>query len=209
MDTAPDSSGKTPEELSALMDGELSLSRTLSAAAQWRDDADVRADWHAYHLIGDVLRSGDLASTVQHDEAFLQSLRQRLSQEPVGLAPGPVSEAPSVALKRAARAWPSVAAVALLAVGVAVWTQRELATGTDAPAVLAERSPVAPVVQVSASVPGVEAPEIFVVRGDQGPLLRDAQLDRYLDAHQQFGGASALVGPAGFVRRASAQPPQR
>lgn len=209
MDTPLDSSGKTPEELSALMDGELSLSRTLAAAAQWRDDAGLREDWHTYHLIGDVLRSGDLASSARHDEAFLQSLRQRLSQEPVVLAPGPVSATSPAPVRRPVRAWPSVAAVAMLAVGVAVWTQRAPATVTGAPAVLAERSPAAPVVQVSASVPSAEAPETIVVRSDQGPLLRDAPLDRYLDAHQQFGGASALVGPAGFVRRAAVQPPQR
>ena len=209
MDTPLDSSGKTPEELSALMDGELSLSRTLAVAAQWRDDADLREDWHTYHLIGDVLRSGDLASSGRHDEVFLQSLRQRLSQEPVVLAPGPLGATPPAAARQPPRAWPSVAAVALLAVGVAVWTQREPATVAGAPAGLAERSPAESLVQFSASVPSTEAPETFVVRSDQGPLLRDAQLDRYLDAHQQFGAASALVGPAGFVRRASIQPPQR
>ena len=39
----------------------------------------------------------------------------------------------------------------------------------------------------------------------QGVLIRDARLDEYLAAHQQFGGGAALGMPAGMIRRA-AQP---
>ena len=45
--------------LSALMDGD---DGAVDAACRaWRDDASLRADWHAYHLIGEVMRSEDAA----------------------------------------------------------------------------------------------------------------------------------------------------
>jgi sigma-E factor negative regulatory protein RseA len=36
-----------------------------------------------------------------------------------------------------------------------------------------------------------------------GQLIRDARLDRYLEAHQQFAGSSALGVPSGFLRSAT------
>jgi sigma-E factor negative regulatory protein RseA len=54
---------------------------------------------------------------------------------------------------------------------------------------------VAPV--VSASLPAAStAPEPLV-------MLRDPQLDALLAAHRQFGGASALQMPTGFLRNAT------
>jgi sigma-E factor negative regulatory protein RseA len=40
-------------------------------------------------------------------------------------------------------------------------------------------------------------------------LLRDARLDRYLAAHQQFAGSTALGVPSGFLRNAAAEAPNR
>ncbi|MHB8949586.1 MAG: sigma-E factor negative regulatory protein, partial [Rhodoferax sp.] len=34
-------------------------------------------------------------------------------------------------------------------------------------------------------------------------MIRDPQLDALLAAHKQFGGTSALQGPAGFLRNAT------
>jgi sigma-E factor negative regulatory protein RseA len=71
------------EDLSALMDGELDASAVAGACRAWRDDAQMRSQWHAYHLIGDVMRSEDLASDAKHDARFLAALRERLADEPV------------------------------------------------------------------------------------------------------------------------------
>src|SRR5215813_5291888 len=79
------------ERLSALSDGELDTPGVAHACTLWRDDPVIRSAWHAYHLIGDVLRSDDLAGRPAHDVAFVASLRTRLATEPVVLAP----EAPS------------------------------------------------------------------------------------------------------------------
>ena len=62
MSSGPIDDSAAREQLSALVDGELDPAAAVRACAGWRDDAGCRATWHAYHLIGDVLRSDDLAS---------------------------------------------------------------------------------------------------------------------------------------------------
>ena len=42
-----------------------------------------------------------------------------------------------------------------------------------------------------------------------GKLIRDARLDRYLAAHKQFAGTSALGVPSGFLRSATADAADR
>src|SRR5450755_712026 len=115
------------EQLSALADGELDAAAAAAACACWRGDANARASWHAYHLIGDVLRSEDLAREPTRDAAFLGSLRSRLAGEPVILAPqqlplrGPVeSRGAALGARRGLRGWPWMASTAAAASFVAV-----------------------------------------------------------------------------------------
>ena len=75
------------ERLSALMDGELTGAELDRACGHWRDAPDSRATWHAFHLIGDVLRSDDLAGGAERNAAFVESLRVRMRAEHVVLAP--------------------------------------------------------------------------------------------------------------------------
>ena len=93
-------SDRSPSEssrriLSALADGDATDSEAARAFQAWRDDADARSSWHAYQLIGDVLRSEDLAARPAADESFLVALRARLATEPVVLAPQPRADARS------------------------------------------------------------------------------------------------------------------
>jgi sigma-E factor negative regulatory protein RseA len=81
-----DRSASSREVLSALADGEAAASEVAQACADWRVDADARATWHDYHLIGDVMRSQD-AEGARSGAAFLDRFRDRLAQEPVVLAP--------------------------------------------------------------------------------------------------------------------------
>lgn len=82
------SGSDTPREaLSALADGEAQSAEVARACAAWKDQPDARATWHAYQMIGDVMRSDDLAQASRGDQ-FLQSFRARLAQEPVILSPG-------------------------------------------------------------------------------------------------------------------------
>ncbi|MEO7007631.1 MAG: sigma-E factor negative regulatory protein, partial [Caldimonas sp.] len=75
------------EQLSALADGELDDASAAAACTGWRAAAPARASWHAYHLIGDVLRSEDLATDPVRDAVFVAALRARLAAEPVVIAP--------------------------------------------------------------------------------------------------------------------------
>lgn len=202
----------TTEDLSALMDGELNVSAVAGACRAWRDDPQLRSQWHAYHLIGDVMRSEDLAADPQHDASFLAVLRQRLAEEPVVLAPASVAvqTAPDAPV-RSQRSWMAPAAVAAgfaVVVGTLVVTQ--MADG------LSSREPGSDVVAAQASSPlqavslsdkaasAAEAPN-----GLDGQLVRDARLDEYLAAHKKFGGSSLPGGPSGFLRNASVDVPAR
>ncbi len=75
--------------MSSLCDGDAAAAGPGIAA--WAQDETARRAWHEYHLIGDVLRSDDLAMRPQGDAAFLAALRTRLAQEPVPLAPQPLA----------------------------------------------------------------------------------------------------------------------
>ena len=195
------------EILSALVDGEAGGQSVAQATAAWRSDAEVRRTWHAYQLIGDVLRSDDLASDPARDEQFLQRLRARLADEPVVLAPQP-QETVSLAAGRSARRWRAGAAVAagfVAVAGVLVALQAPL----PEPAASVARGP-SPIVPVTTVVPvSAEPAGEHAVLVTDGQLIRDARLDRYLAAHQRFAGASALGVPSSFLRSATTDAGQR
>ena len=153
--------------LSSSMDDELGLDDADQMLAIWRQDAGAREAWHAYHLIGDVLRSEDLAAAPAHDEVFLQALRGRLTREPVPIKPTqPVAG-------RSAGWWlmPGAMAACLVA-GAGCWAvYRAIDPGrqADRPQ-LVQRAPAA------------------------GDLVRNAGLDRYLEAHRTLANGVVAVG---------------
>src|SRR6476661_4522473 len=69
------------ELISALADGQLQGEAFAQAVQNVCADRATLATWHAYHLIGDVLRSGD-ASRAASPQPFLDKLSARLAQEP-------------------------------------------------------------------------------------------------------------------------------
>jgi sigma-E factor negative regulatory protein RseA len=207
--------------LSALADGEADAALAASLSARWRDDPVLRQRWRAYHLIGDVLRSDDLADG-RPDAVFMQRLRSRLEQEPVVFAPSGLQEparsegrgTPASRRPGPMRRWAAPAAVAAGFVAVAgVLTVTRLDVATDpasapqlAQALPAPATPVAPgLVGPVAVVDGSAEVESEAFTG--GVLIRDARLDQYLTAHKQFGGSSALGVPSGFLRGATFERP--
>jgi len=70
------------ERISSLMDGELDAHEAGQQLARLKNDADARANWESFHLIGDAMR-GDCV--VSRD--FSASLHARLAEEPTVLAP--------------------------------------------------------------------------------------------------------------------------
>lgn len=203
----------TEEGLSALVDGELNASEVADACRAWRDDGQMRSQWHTYHLIGDVMRSEDLVSRARHDADFLVALRQRMAAEPVVLAPASSPASTMVSDAKPRRSWMAPAAVAAgfaVVAGTLVVTQMvgglSLQAPTDAtaaaqvparlqPVALSER-PASAISEGQSSAHGVE-------------FVRDERLDAYLAAHKKFGGSSLPGGPAVFLRNASVDVPAR
>ena len=203
------------EQLSALSDGELGEAAAAQACASWRGEADMRASWHAFHLIGDVLRSEDLAADPARDAGFLAALRVRLEAEPVVLAPRPLEYAEPVTQPvrqlangaRPRRSWiaASVVAAGFVAVaGVVVLTRGPAVLAPDA--TLAQGAAGPKTTGTSAPLAGSADPQVLVANGK---LIRDVRLDRYLAAHKQFAGTSALGVPSGFLRSATADAADR
>ncbi|MBA2075750.1 RseA family anti-sigma factor [Aeromonas veronii] len=76
------------EQISALMDGDLSDAEVLNELEM---DSDLQDTWGRYHLMGDAMR-GDLPVNLQLD--LSDSIMAALEDEPTILAPKPVETAP-------------------------------------------------------------------------------------------------------------------
>jgi sigma-E factor negative regulatory protein RseA len=194
------------ERISALADGQLqgeAFARAVEAAAP----TARRATWHAYHLVGDVLRSRELAGAPGAGVPG-EAVGPPRAGEAVHLAgarwwaspcdrPRPVAQP---AANDGAFRWKLVAGVASMAAVAAVgWSvlghgrrfRRPAATGGCFPA-------------------GARRPATVLARSPTGAvMIRDPKLDELLAAHRQFGGASALQMPAGFLRNATFDGPAR
>ena len=170
------------QQLSVLADGELdSPDDGVSAAlAAWKLDGDARQAWHTYHLIGDVMRSADLASRPAQDLAFMSQLRERLQAEPSHLAR--VQPAPP----RTGRlmGWPAGVTLAASVAVVAVVLTVNRASAPDAA--------------------GVDVQALAV--NDTG-VLRNPRLDEFLRLHQMARGGLLVSAPGGTLQRADLQMP--
>lgn len=190
------------ERVCDLVDGHMPDGECAQAFDALLSDRQAVQTWHAYHVIGDVLRSAELAPT-SSDHAFLERLERRLANEPGRPAANAGDQAAHNANPSSANApvfrWKTLAGVAGLAlvgvVGLGLWTQ----TGQRGDAQMLAQSATAP----RAPMPLVAADT------DAGTMLRDARLDELMAAHRQLGGHSALQVPAGFLRSATYEGPAR
>ena len=178
------------EQVSALADGQLDAGQLNFALQNLANDGDLRADWNAYHVIGEVLRNGERAATGA-SPAFVNRLMARVQAEQAHL-PQATPVAPVAAQRSAANQpvfrWKMVAGFAsLTAVAAIGWSV--FASLGGAPSGAAQMATAGSPVLVS---------------GDGTPaMIRDARLDELLAAHKQAGGVSALQMPAGFLRNAT------
>lgn len=179
--------------ISALADGEGLPADCARGLAAWAaGDAAARASWHSYHLIGDVLRSGELASPPGHDQQFLAALQLRLAAEPAPVAvlsaePAPVAALRARAPSRARWVWPVGLAAGVMALGTALVVQRGAGTGAATEQRLAAAAPVA-----AGAADAVAAAAPANAGAD---LLREAQFDRYLRAHRDYTAAQPVSLP--------------
>jgi len=96
------------EQISQLMDGEVddAAAQRFFGALQ---DSEAQREWHAYHLIGDVLRDTSSVS-----DGFMGRFSASLAEEPTVLAPHRLP-------KRSPRTIALSAAASVTAVGLVVW----------------------------------------------------------------------------------------
>jgi len=216
------SSSDSRRILSALADGDATDGEAVRAFQAWRDDADARSTWHAYQLIGDVLRSEDLATEPAADEAFLRKLRARLADEPVVLAPQarveePVPAQAQVANAARARRWQGPVAMAagfLAVIGVlnVAGPFRNHAGGTLASNATASGPVLAGTTSVDNSGVVLTAAQVPTQMPAQTPAQAQAvadQLAPYLAAHRQSGMNVPFQMPGSDLRNASLVQPAR
>ena len=198
------------EQLSALADGQLQ-GRELSDALSYAAQGEGRATWELYHLVGDVLRSSDLARPA--NPAFIARLRDELAKEQVSAprpevptplaavaAPGTAAANASIFRWKMAAGFASLAAVA--AIGWNSMSALQGGSGAVGGAQLAQ--------SVERLPSPAAAPTVAVVDAEgQQVMIRDPRLDELLAAHKQFGSTSALQMPAGFLRNATFESPSR
>lgn len=205
------------EMLSALADGQLS-GNALTQALEFSSQDEGRETWQLYQLVGDVLRSPELARPVDNGD-FLARLRTQLAQEAAPVAQATVSSPaapaqpvltqftpPPQAANDSVFRWKMVAGLASLAAVVTlVWSA---VGGLGGPPAGAQMAAVSAPVTASVSV---QAPAVSLAdnQAPQQVMIRDPRLDELLAAHKQFGGTSALQLPAGFLRNANFEAPKR
>lgn len=224
--TTPHNALCAREQVSALVDGQLESREFAPTLQACEDDVTLLAAWRDYHLIGDVLRSPALGAK-GGDLAFLARMQVRLAAEPVMSGPGSTDavlesslvlphDAPATARQPSAAneanfkwklvaGFASMAAVAVIAfnsLAPAITSGEQLA-GSVAPATV-----LAGVNGTSTPAPDPAASTQVLVRSPQGTMVRDARLEELLAAHKEFGGASALQMPSGFLRNATFEAPR-
>lgn len=185
---------QTQELISALADGQLegeAFARGVELAAT---DATGRQRWATYHLIGDVLRSGEHA-VGSEPTAFLARLQRRLDREvPVPLAAPAqvVRELPQRqdAANESSFRWKLVAGFAsVAAVSAIAWS---VVGG------VASRPDAGKLANADSAGTGV----VLTSAGSRGVMIRDPQLDELLAAHRRLGASALQMSPA-FVRNAT------
>lgn len=208
---------KTHEQISALMDGQLQGTE-LSQALDQASSSEGLATWHAYQLVGDVMRSPELAQTQTSSTEFWQRLQSQLANEKVGsMVELPVAVAaqevqlPAHAMPEAANSamfrWKMAAGFASLVAVVAIgWNSAyQLQQSSGGGQQLASNTIHA--------APGLAQPVTSnMVVASNNPrvpvMIRDPRLDELLASHQQYHGASALQMPASFLRNATFEHPK-
>lgn len=188
--------------ISALADGALSGNARAQAMQSVLNGAQGLQTWHAYHVVGDVLRSDDLAQC-SDDYAFWERLSQKIAMEPahpVGELVTGVQDAVHVQVtgspgqdtsaNDSVWRWKLLAGVACAVLGGVFGL--ELSGLTSSPVNMADSGRL-----------GVAPPDIATADSHNRVVLRDPQVDGLMAAHQQVSGHSALQAPSGFLRNAT------
>ncbi|KNH09143.1 Sigma factor RpoE negative regulatory protein RseA [Candidatus Burkholderia brachyanthoides] len=201
---AQNQAGSRGERMSAFVDGEsLDEIGNLGQFLAERNSHD-RAAWSDYHLIGDALRSDDLAESPARSSVFMASFSARFEAEAHVLAPAASVMSGerargNVFRRRIVPAFAVAAAAATLA-----WIVVPQLQGFDSHSgaqVVSTNGAAADSVQrvAMASVPAVSTRSPLV----EANIICDADLDQYLEAHQQFSQQPSMPGAMPMIRAAA------
>jgi sigma-E factor negative regulatory protein RseA len=195
---AQSQAGSRGERLSAFVDGEsLNDAGDISQFIAGFTNRD-RAAWSDYHLIGDALRSDDLAASPATSSAFMAAFSQRLEAEAHVIAPAAIAPRLRAQLFRR-RVVPAFAVAA--AAATLTWIVVPQLQGVDSRGAGAQLSSMSTdAVQRVAMAPSAATRRSPVVEAN---IIRDASLDQYLEAHQQFSQQPVMPGSMPFIRAAA------
>lgn len=173
------------ERISCLMDGELGRGDADRLIDALCSSSELQREWRAMHLVGDALRSSEVAAC--HKSDFCLRVAGALQAEPTVLAPRAAAAArpawrryvvPGVAVAA------SVAALGFIAVPLL----------DPVPSPVAQAPAAAPRV-VEAAGPAVPPPQRRV-----SGLANAAGMDVYLTAHRELTGGTAMPRAAHYLR---------
>jgi sigma-E factor negative regulatory protein RseA len=200
------------ERLSALFDGECTAEDVATLTQAYGSHAELQAAWMRYEVLGQALRSGAVAPALGSRSGFVAGVMAAVQSDGAAPATAPASTSPpglseamapqtsqSTAANDDVFRWKMVAGLAsVVAVATLVWLGAVAPITSNGPQ-LALQSPNT----------NAQAPVLQAVVTERGVVLRDPQLDELMAAHRQYGGMSALQMPAGFLRNATYDIPQR
>jgi sigma-E factor negative regulatory protein RseA len=182
-------SDRISEQVSALLDEELSAQETAVVLDQLREQEELRLRWGRYHLIGDVMR-GEAALT--GDSQLRQRISERLATEPAIIAV-PKRKTRTAAQRRWLRIGTGAGLAASVAVLAVVLSSRVSQLSSPAAPEIAAATPSAPVIYVKQ--PGIRWKNL------SEPGI-ESQLNGYLVDHSEYaspGGIGGVIPYATFV----------
>ena len=186
------------ETLSSLMDGELDPEQAAALIAALCADDELRAEWIAFHLAGDALRSTEVASA--HSSSFCVSVAAAIAREPAIVAPRLWMKR-GAPLRRYILPGLAVAASAAVISFVAVPLLRN--ANTPAPV------QAAAVLPPSAAVATLEHPDELAARRAAATVANARALQAYLAAHRELTTGAAFPRATPYLRTATDQSESR
>lgn len=197
------------ERLSALIDGALAPDDAASTIGRLLGDPALRAAWDEYHLVGDVLRSDDLAAMgIARQDGAQQAARfaSLLDAEPTVLAPQAQRVGPLRRSNWFRFGLPGASIAA--AVAMVSWIAFPQFAGGGSP-LSAERGPAGATISAaggsdSAVNPGSATSASVIAGGTPRPVVDPVQLQEYLSAHRQYSVGVMQADDFGRVAPVSA-----
>jgi sigma-E factor negative regulatory protein RseA len=193
--SVPDALHPDCELLSGLMDGELTADEANRLLGSLCTDAQLRAHWVAFHVVGDALRSNEVAAA--HSAAFCLRVSEAISREPTVLAPRATTVG-GLKLRR------------YLAPGLAVAASAAVIGFVAVPLMKVSAPPAVPAVQQA-----VVQPSTTAVAADEGArraattVANARAMQAYLAAHRELTTGAALPRATPYLRTTTEQPEGR